>query len=170
MKSSVMQYAKDERELRKKYRDLMQMVLFVIFAVFSLLFCAMFGLNEDENPITPQIFLIFALFAAIGFNALSSGTYYIAERNQNRNIFEKYLFVPRKMKDIFWAKLLVLARDAALMTFIGQMVVLLVNLLFHGGKIVIYPETFAPFYVGLIVISESVLELWIMYQRARANR
>lgn len=172
MNNNIVQYAKQERVIRKKYRDVLQTALFWLLAASSFFYCIILGLSGEEGAedrIPMHLLLIFVLLAAVAFRALNASLLYITENNQGQNIFIKYLFVPRKTEEIFLAKALVLVEDAAVMTLIGQSVTLLTALVLHGGKWIVYWETFAPAYTGGIILAEELLAMWILYREAKRN-
>lgn len=166
----IKQYMKEEREIRKMYRNWADMFLFGISAFVWICFCVMFGLSGGEGegrlseaPSMIGIFMIDGFWAVF---ALCRATFSITERNKQVNIFNKYLFVPRNAKNIFAAKLFVMLRDIGILMAAGQAVALIVNLAINRGTFVIFPETFVPLYTGIIGSLYGWYELWSNYRRA----
>lgn len=174
MKNSyIRQYMNDERVIRKKYRNWTDMFLFGLFAFLTLIFCIMFGISqgEGEGRITDDslIIYIFMLFSFFTVFMLCHSTLKITEGNKQVNIFNKYLFVPRRLQDIFMAKLLVIIKDTAVLTAVGQTAALLANLAVNKGKFVIFLETFAPVISGVVSCLCVTCKMWVHYKKAKMS-
>lgn len=147
----ILRYIKEEREIRKKHRKWEDMFLFGIFAFLAVICCLFFGISgaPGEERITDMYLIsISAAFFMLALFLQNRATFRIIENNAEKNIFEKYIFVPRKAGYIWMAKALVMLKDAAALTIAGQTAALLINLALNKGRFAVFPETFAPLYMG----------------------
>lgn len=169
----ILRYMKEEREIRKKHRKWEDMFLFGIFAFLAVILCLLFGISgaPGEGRITDMSLVsISATFFILAVFLQNRATFRIFENNIGKNIFEKYIFVPRKARYIWVAKALVMIKDAAALTMAGQAAALLINLAVNKGRFAVFPETFAPLYMGAAGILILLIGMECNYAKAYDKR
>lgn len=169
----ILRYMKEEREIRKKHRKWEDMFLFGIFAFLAVILCLLFGISgaPGEGRITDMSLVsISATFFMLAVFLQNRATFRIIENNIEKNIFEKYIFVPRKARYIWVAKALVMIKDAAALTMAGQAAALLINLAVNKGRFAVFPETFAPMYMGAAGILILLIGMECNYAKAYDKR
>lgn len=169
----ILRYMKEEREIRKKHRKWEDMFLFGIFAFLAVILCLLFGISgaPGEGRITDMSLVsISATFFMLAVFLQNRATFRIIENNIGKNIFEKYIFVPRKARYIWVAKALVMIKDAAALTMAGQAAALLINLAVNKGRFEVFPETFAPLYMGAAGILILLIGMECNYAKAYDKR
>lgn len=169
----ILRYMKEEREIRKKHRKWEDMFLFGIFAFLAVILCLLFGISgaPGEGRITDMSLVsISATFFMLAVFLQNRATFRIIENNIEKNIFEKYIFVPRKARYIWVAKALVMIKDAAALTMAGQAAALLINLAVNKGRFAVFPETFAPLYMGAAGILILLICMECNYAKAYDKR
>lgn len=169
----ILRYMKEEREIRKKHRKWEDMFLFGIFAFLAVILCLLFGISgaPGEGRITDMSLVsISATFFILAVFLQNRATFRIIENNIGKNIFEKYIFVPRKARYIWVAKALVMIKDAAALTMAGQAAALLINLAVNKGRFAVFPETFAPLYMGAAGILILLIGMECNYAKAYDKR
>lgn len=159
----ILRYMREERQIRKKHRKWEDMFLFGIFAFLALVLCLLFGISgaPGEERITDTYLtgisaacFMFAVFLQ------NRATFRVIENNVEKNIFEKYIFIPRKAGHVFAAKSLVMLRDVAALTAAGQTAALLINLALNKGRLCLFPETFMPLYMGAAGMIILLAGMW----------
>lgn len=169
----ILRYMKEEREIRKKHRKWEDMFLFGIFAFLAVIFCLLFGISgaPGEERITDMSLIsIFAAFFMLAVFLQNRATFRIIENNTEKNIFEKYIFVPRKARYIWVAKALVMLRDVAALSIAGQTAALLINLALNKGRFAVFPETFMPLYMGAAGMLILLIGMLCNYAKAYDKR
>lgn len=169
----ILRYMREEREIRKKHRRWEDMFLFGIFAFLAVILCLLFGISgaPGEGRITDMSLVsISATFFMLAVFLQNRATFRIIENNIEKNIFEKYIFVPRKARYIWVAKALVMIKDAAALTMAGQAAALLINLAVNKGRFAVFPETFAPLYMGAAGILILLIGMECNYAKAYDKR
>ena len=68
------------------------------------------------------------------------------------------------------AKALVMIKDAAALTMAGQAAALLINLAVNKGRFAVFPETFAPLYMGAAGILILLICMECNYAKAYDKR
>lgn len=168
-KNILKQYMKQERELRKKNYDL-QITLFVFFMFFLLMFACIFALADGGEGSAYGIIFPYFMMENLAFNFLCEPVYYVKEKNKLQSVFAKMLYVPRNMKDILTAKALVMIKDMGIVVIITQLLTALINIPYNGGRFVVYAETFAPLYSGVVCMFIQLMLIWRSYREAVKER
>lgn len=168
-KNSLKQYMKQERELRKKNSDL-QIMLFGFFMFFLLMFTCIFAFADGGEGGVYGIIFPYFMMENLAFKFLCEPIYSVKEKNKLQSVFTKMLYVPRNMKDILAAKALVMIRDMGIVVIITQLLTVLINIPYNGGRFVVYAETFAPLYSGVVCMLIELIVLWSSYREAVKER
>lgn len=170
-KDKMKLYMRQERELRKKHTDMqMKMIVFGLIMFMLVLMCMVFAFAEpDEGSMVGSIFP-YLIMEAIAFKFLCESFYFVDEKNKSQNksqnTFVKMRYVPRNMKEIFLAKALVMIKDMGTVVIITQLITVLINIPYNGGRFVVYRETFAPLYLGAICMLSQLMMLCGSYRVA----
>lgn len=165
-KNMIKRYMKDERELRKKHIDL-KLYLFGLFVFFLVLMSCIFAFAEPgSDGATYGILFPYLIMENIAFSSLCDSLYCVTEKNRLQSVFVKMLYVPRNMKHILMAKALIMIKDMGIVVIIMQLITVFIDILYNGGKFVVYVETFAPLYIGVICMVVQLTALWINYRAA----
>jgi len=163
-KNTLKRYMRQERELRKKHADL-QMILFGMFMFILILLSCCFAFIEDKEGADYVIIFPYFIMENFAFMFLCQSVYIVREKNQLQSVFAKMLYVPRNMRDILAAKALVMIKDMGIVVIVTQFITVLINIPFNGGKFVVFAETFAPLYVGLVCMIVQLTALWGSYKK-----
>ncbi len=164
-KNSLKRYMRQERELRKKHADL-QIILFGMFMFILLMISCCFAFIEDKDGVDYPVIFSYFMMEYLAFMFLCQPIYMVKEKNKLQSVFAKMLYVPRNMRDILAAKALVMIKDMGIVVIVTQLITVLINIPFNGGKFVVFAETFAPLYVGAVCMLIQLAALWGSYRGA----
>ena len=155
-KDKMKLYMRQERELRKKHTDMqMKMIVFGLIMFMLVLMCMVFAFAEpDEGSMVGSIFP-YLIMEAIAFKFLCESFYFVDEKNKSQN----------KSQNTF-VKALVMIKDMGTVVIITQLITVLINIPYNGGRFVVYRETFAPLYLGAICMLSQLMMLCGSYRVA----